>query len=112
MLLRIKRPCSICRQGCGLLGEEAWKVRYDLMFQLHKELAVALYLNSHYDHSQEVINLLLSRAESDLEKAELYNILIVQYTLMARYHDAIQSGRKALRLVGVIFPETDLQECL
>jgi PAS domain S-box-containing protein len=96
--------------GVRLLDEEDWKVHYDLMFQLHKELAVVEYLESNYARSQEILHLLLARAESDLEKAELYNILIVQYTLMARYDDAIQSGRVALQLVGVIFPETDLQE--
>jgi hypothetical protein len=62
--------------GVRLLDEEAWNERYDLMFKLHEELAVVEYLNSHYSHSQEVINFLLSRAKSDLEKAELYNILI------------------------------------
>jgi PAS domain S-box-containing protein len=96
--------------GLRLLDEAEWKVWYDLMFQLYKELAVVEYLTSNYARSQEVIHLLLGKAETDLEKAELYNILIVQYTLMARYNDAIQSGRKALRLVGVFFPEKDLDE--
>ncbi len=68
------------------------------------------YLNSNYGHSQELIDLLLSKAHTDREKAELYNILIVQYTLIAEYSEAIQAGKQALRLLHVSLPETDLEK--
>jgi len=96
--------------GTRLLDEEAWKLHYALSFNLYKELAVVEYLNSDYAHSKELIDLLLGKARSDLERAQLHNILIVQYTLMANYADAIRSGREALRLLEIVVPDTNLKE--
>jgi PAS domain S-box-containing protein len=93
-----------------LLGDGAWQDQYTLTFAIHKELAVVEYLNSNYSHARDLIDLLLQRAGSDLERAELYNILIVQYTLTANYRDAIQSGQKALRLLHIKVPETGLEK--
>ncbi|MFH0782765.1 MAG: response regulator [Pseudomonadota bacterium] len=98
--------------GIALLDESAWEMRYDLTFDLYKELAEVEYLSSNYVRSKELIDLLLGRARSDIQRAELYNILIVQYTLMAQYRDAIDTGRKALRLLHIIIPEGRLKEGL
>jgi PAS domain S-box-containing protein len=80
-----------------------------MTFELFKELAETESLNSNYTAAQQLIDLLLSLAKTDLEKAELYNILIVQDTLLANYQQAIQSGCMALRLLDVIVPETNLK---
>jgi PAS domain S-box-containing protein len=96
-------------QGAALLDDAAWESRYDLTFNLYKELAEVHYLNSNYAQSKELIDLLLGKAKSDLECAELYNILIIQYTLMAQYAQAIEFGRKALRLLNVSIPENNLE---
>lgn len=93
-----------------LLGSEAWEARYTLTFDVYKELAVVEYLNSNYAHSRELIDLLLGKAKTDLEKAELHNILIVLYTLTANYGEAIQSGREALRLLNIVVPENYLKD--
>ncbi len=98
--------------GARLLGDRAWDERYDLAFELHKELAMVEYLNSSYAHSKELIDLLLSKARTAREKAQLYNILIVQYTVTARYQEAIESGRTALGLFNAVLPEVNLQEAL
>jgi len=98
--------------GAQLLDEDAWQMHYRLCFEIHQELAEVEYLNSNYDLSKELIERLVNRAASDLERARLYNILIVQYTLLANYADAIKTGREALRLLHVIVPETELQDAL
>ncbi|MCP4341629.1 MAG: AAA family ATPase [Desulfobulbaceae bacterium] len=96
--------------GIALLDESAWEMRYDLTFDLYKELAEVEYLGSNYARSKELIDLLLGRARSDIQRAELYNILIVQYTLMAQYRDAIDTGRKALLLFHINIPEGRLKK--
>lgn len=98
--------------GTQLLDEKAWESEYQLCFEINQELAEAEYLNSNYDLSQRLIEQLVNRAVTALERARLYNILIIQYTLLANYADAIKTGREALRLLHVIVPETDLQEKL
>lgn len=87
--------------GAEFVDEAGWHSHYRLMYDLHRELSISLYVNSNYAASQHQIDLLLARAQTDLERAELYNILIVQYTLTGRYGDAIKTGKQALALLGV-----------
>ncbi len=96
--------------GITLMGEAGWDMHYDLTFDLYRELAEVEYLSSDYARSKELIDLLLNKARSDIQRAELYNILIVQYTLMAQYQDAIDIGRKALHLFQINIPESQLKE--
>ncbi len=97
-------------QGVRFVDEEGWSSHYLLMFDLHKELAIAQYINSNYADSEQQIELLLQRAVSSLEQAELYNILIIQYTLTGRYGDAIQTGKQALQLLHVRISLTRLTD--
>jgi PAS domain S-box-containing protein len=87
--------------GAQFVDAEGWVSHYPLIYDLHKELALAQYVNSNYAESQHLIEVLLERAQSDIERAELYNILIVQHTLMGRYGDAIQIGKQGLKLLNV-----------
>ncbi len=98
--------------GAQLVDEESWSTEYQLCFEIHQGLAEAEYLNNHYDRSRELIEQLITRAATDLERARLYNIMIVQYTLLANYSGAITAGREALRLLHVTVPEIDFQEAL
>jgi len=95
--------------GKNCLTPKSWLENYDLTLALHKMLAEVEYLNGHFDHSETLINLTLEQAKSAFEKAEIYNVLIVQYTMLAKYAKAIQIGRKALALLGITLPEKDLQ---
>lgn len=93
--------------GARFLDENGWKRTYDFAFDYYKELAVVHYLNGNFTESKQCIDLLLDKARSDTEKADLYNILIVQYTLMAEYGEALECGKTALGLVDVDLPEGD-----
>ena len=95
-----------------ILSETAWSEHYDLMFRLHKEQAEVEYLLANFDQAQQLIDCCLSHAETVLEKAEIYRLLIVLYTLKTQYQDAIETGRTALKLLGVSFPESNLEAVL
>ncbi len=94
--------------GTEVLISSAWKTHYDLTFNLYKERVEAEYLNGHYETSEELINQVLKKVRTDVEKAEIYSLLILQNITIAKYREAIQTGRKALALLGVELPETDL----
>ncbi len=100
---------SFLSQGAALLDDKDWESNYELAFELHKELAEVEYINSNYTHSKALINMLLDKAKTDLERAKLYNMLITQHTLMARYTQAIEFGKKALRFLNVDIPEKNLE---
>ncbi|NER32934.1 MAG: AAA family ATPase [Oscillatoria sp. SIO1A7] len=95
--------------GMEGLREDPWSSQYDLAFALYKERGLVEYLNGNLDDSEELLNYTFSQAFSALDKAEVYKMLIVQYTMMAKYSEAIESGRKALALLGVDLPKTDLK---
>ncbi|TVP59736.1 MAG: GAF domain-containing protein [Nodularia sp. (in: Bacteria)] len=85
--------------GVKLLGEDSWQSDYNYTFYLYKELAESEFLNGDFEKSLALIDLILIEAKSDLEKAEVYELLIIQYTLTAQFLEAIQTGIKALRLL-------------
>ncbi len=98
--------------GRECLTDDSWKSNYDSTLIFYKELAVIEYLNCNFENSENIINLLLERVKSPLEQAEICNTLIVQYTMQGKYQAAIQTGRKALALVGVNLPKSDLKSAL
>ena len=50
----------------------------------------------------------MSQAKSVPEKIEVYNLLLVQYNMRAKYEEAVQAGKEALRLLGIELPTEDL----
>ena len=95
--------------GINSLTDTSWDNYYELTFALHKELAEVEYLNSNFEQSETLIHQTVERAKTVLEKAEMYRLLIVQYTLRAKCLEAIQTGRKALSLIGIDLPEDNFE---
>jgi diguanylate cyclase (GGDEF)-like protein len=98
--------------GIAHLPATAWENEYELSYALHKEWAESEYLNGDFGKSQEIIGKLLQRARSAVSKAELYGMLIYQYTVTADYQKGIATGRQALKLLGIALPEQDLDTAL
>ncbi|UCH92660.1 MAG: PAS domain S-box protein, partial [Candidatus Aminicenantes bacterium] len=97
------------RVGMELLGEETWQDHYELMLDLHQERALLEYLNGNIEKSRYFIDRILTKAKTGLEKAEIYNLLMVLYTMSGSYPAAIRAGKDALRLLGMEVPDKGLQ---
>ncbi|GAB4281165.1 MAG: AAA family ATPase [Oscillatoriaceae cyanobacterium] len=93
--------------GMDVLSCTMWSECYDLALSLHKELAEVEYLNGNFDGSKALIDMALAQAQSPIEKAELYNMLIIQCTLLGKFTDAIANGRLALSFLGIELPPSD-----
>jgi PAS domain S-box-containing protein len=91
---------------------DIWTDYFQLALTLHKELAEMAYLNGEFSQCEILIHSALIKTDSLLEKAALYQLRIMQYTTMAKYDEAIQHGKTALRLLCMILPEEDLQTVL
>ncbi|MBW4681701.1 MAG: AAA family ATPase [Microcoleus vaginatus WJT46-NPBG5] len=100
------------RVGLEILPGDIWQNSYELAFTLHKELADVEYLNGNFEDSKILIERALAQSKSNLEKAEVYNILIVQYTLLTKYEEAIQAGLQALRLLEIDLAEENLEKAV
>lgn len=85
-----------------------WSLHYELAFVLHKEMAEIEYLNGNFEKSAGLSQLTIEMARSSIDKAEIYNLAIVQSTMQGEYKEAIETGRTALALLGIDLPKHDL----
>ena len=95
--------------GIQCLPEDPWQSHYQLTVELHTGMGEIEYLTGDQETSNKLFDLLLDKVKTPLEKAEICNLLIVLYTLSARYPDALNLGRKALGYVGVSLPDDDFE---
>ncbi|MDY7003002.1 MAG: ATP-binding sensor histidine kinase [Cyanobacteriota bacterium] len=101
---------SYIQIGIELLPDDCWQQHYELSFSLYKERAEVEYLNGNIEAAEMWIELILKNALTPMEKAEVYNMSIIQYTLQAKYPEAIQAGRRGLALVDVDLPEENFEQ--
>ena len=91
--------------GLELLGNDAdWIKNYDLLFNLNRQLAECEYLCGNFERSDELFNMLLTKAATKLEKAEIYYMKVIQYENMALYKKSIQSVNEGLKMFGIELP--------
>ncbi len=98
--------------GRECLNSTSWLEYYDLTLNLYLELANVEFLIGNFEGSEELIALILTKVKTPLQKAEVYNLLLLQYTMMAKYQDVIETGRKALKELGIDLPDSDLEDAL
>ncbi len=91
-----------------LLPTDAWENHYDLSLTLFKERAELEYFEGNFDRAEYWLQEALNQAKLPMEKAEIYNMAIVQCTMQAKYPEAIKAGRQALALVNIDLPEENL----
>ena len=90
---------SYFTQAISLLPLNCWKNQYKLAFELHRKLAEVEYLNGNFERTETLVYDTLKKVKSDIEKADLYNLLVVKYTLEGKYEQAIKVGKEGLILL-------------
>ena len=79
---------------------------------MNREGAELEYLNGNYQQSESFIERALGLARSAIEKAEIYDLQVVQHNMLGRHEEAIRTGAMALSLLNVQVPEKDLKAAL
>jgi len=98
-------------QAMDLLSDSSWQERYELTYDIYRETAEVEYILSNFEQSESLVRIIIAHANTAVEKAQTYNLLVLQYTLQAQYEKAIQAARDALEFLGVQMPEDgDLHE--
>ncbi|QQE64209.1 serine/threonine protein kinase [Leptolyngbya sp. BL0902] len=82
----------------------------ELRFALHREQAEVQYLLGELAASQQAIDELLRQELSPLQRADVFNVLIVQNTIQTNYQQALAAGQEALAALGITLPLTDLDQ--
>lgn len=93
------------KKGAGLLDEKHWTSDYELAFDLNLGFAECEYLCGNFEAVEELSEILRKWAVSNLDKARIFNLRMVQFENTARYSEALWVARNCLELFGVSFPD-------
>ena len=94
-------------QAAALVAADAWTQSYDETLELYLGLAECEYLVGHFDSADQLFELMLVNARSDLDRARIYSLRIKVYQAGSRYDESVVLVLEALQLFGVTFPESD-----
>ncbi|MEG5064219.1 AAA family ATPase [Microcoleus sp. B3-A4] len=93
--------------GRNLLAEDSWTNLYDLTIDLYVEAVEAEYLNTNFDLSHQLAEIVLCRAKNLLDQFRVYEAQIQSYIAQNQMKSAVDTGLQALGMLGVSL-ETEL----
>ena len=99
--------CAYLTEGIARLSDASWSADYELMFALRLEAAESHYLAGDFERAEHLFELLLARAATAADRAQVHSLRIVLYENLTRYADALASARDGLAIFGIVFPERD-----
>ncbi|MEG4088347.1 AAA family ATPase [Microcoleus sp. Pol12B4] len=89
------------RVGLELLAENSWQSNYDLTLALYVEAVEAEYINTNYEKSARIAEVVLQQASTLLEKVKVYELQIQYYMAQNQMLKAIDTGLQVLDMLGV-----------
>ncbi|WP_437807308.1 AAA family ATPase [Sorangium sp. So ce1078] len=90
--------------GMALLTDDAWETAYALALDLHCERARCAFLNGDFAEAERLIGVLLQRAQSRLDLAEIHRIEIEIHTTRADFERAARSALACACRFGIDLP--------
>nr|WP_242055060.1 PAS domain-containing protein [Nostoc flagelliforme] len=95
--------------GLKLLDVESWQREYDLTLVLHSEAAEAAYLSGHFDEMERLVEEVLNRAKTSLDKVKAYDSRIQAWLSQGDPEEALKTGLEVLQLLGISLVEAPSQ---
>ncbi len=90
--------------GIELMSADAWERDYTMSMALRSEYQQCSYLVGHHDEANDQIELILRRARTDIERAEVLALRTRQYATLGRMPESIEAAIEGLELLGIDFP--------
>lgn len=100
------------KAGMFLTEERDWNDNHSLIFDLFKERIEIEFLLGNFIFSQYLIEKTLKHTKIYIERAKIYCLLLVQYTMQGKYQRAIEVGNTALKILGVDYAQKDLDNLI
>ncbi|MEZ2238742.1 AAA family ATPase [Microcoleus sp.] len=91
--------------GLELLAADSWQTDYQLTLNLYVAATEAEYLNTNFERSQHLADVVLAQAFSVLDKIKVYEIQIQSYMSQNQMLKAIDTGLIALEILGFSLSE-------
>ena len=95
--------------GLKLLNSESWQSEYDLTLALYSEAAEAAYLQGCFDEMEQLVEVVLDRAKTVVDKVQAYDSRIQGYLSQGNLKSALKTGLEALKLLGIDLIENPSQ---
>ncbi|MBD2249580.1 serine/threonine protein kinase, partial [Nostoc sp. FACHB-888] len=87
--------------GLQLLDTESWLTEYDLTLALYSEAAEAAYLQGCFDEMEQLVEVVLARAKTVVDKVQAYDSRIQGYLSQGNLKETLKTGLEALKLLGI-----------
>ncbi|UNU22184.1 GAF domain-containing protein [Microcoleus vaginatus PCC 9802] len=87
--------------GRNLVADDSWTNLYDLTIDLYVEAVEAEYLNTKFDLSHQLAEIVLCRAHNLLDQFRVYEAKIQSYIAQNQMKSAVDTGLQALGMLGV-----------
>lgn len=85
----------------SLLAENSWQKEYDQTYAIYLESAECAYLVMRFDLIDELSDIILKNAKTNIEKGRLYVLKINFHTNLAQSLTALEEGFECLRLFNI-----------
>jgi predicted ATPase/signal transduction histidine kinase len=91
--------------GIQLLTDDSWERKYELTLGLYERAAEAAYLGGNFEQTEQLAEVVLTRAKTLLEKIKVYEVKIQAYGAQNQALKAVNTALTVLKQLGVEFPE-------
>ncbi|MBE9186887.1 AAA family ATPase [Microcoleus sp. LEGE 07076] len=93
------------RVAVQLLPVDSWDSQYELTLAIYESTAEAEYLNSNYEDSKKIIDIVLQQAQTLLDKVNAYELQFQSYNAQNILAKSLSTGLEVLQLLGINFPQ-------
>ena len=97
--------CSYLRAGVASIGEAGWQSCYDVAVELQLERAECELLNANGEQAALLIDEVLRRGRSKLERARAYGLRMTLQLMQSENAAAVGTARECLRMFGMELPD-------
>jgi predicted ATPase/signal transduction histidine kinase len=87
-----------------ILPPEAWSQHYQLTLSIYTHAAEAAYLCSDFAQMEHLAGLVLTHAQTSLDKVKIFDIKIMAYQAQTQPFEAVQAALQILAELGFTFP--------
>lgn len=99
---------DLLEKGIELLPPDHWNKTYPLAYQLWLDFAQCLYITGKIDDAKNILQDVLSRSRSRMDKLSVYRSLVDMYTTQQANAKVLEAVKGALSLFRIRLPERPL----
>jgi len=87
--------------GLELLVNDSWQKYYELTVEIYVEAVEAEYLNTNFERSQRLADLVLQQAKNLIDRVKVYELKIQSYRAENQMLKAVETGFNVLKMLDV-----------